>query len=342
MTNNDDRAERVRLRSGAAECTGHSGQGTSLPPSLMSGMQCYKTKICRFFVESRCQRGSDCTFAHSLEELRAKPDLRKRHILRLRPRECGVASARSVYKTSLCFMWQKGRCSYEADECRYAHGIHELRTLPLKLNGQGGATGAAAECIDTPECQPYTLVDQPEWLASGDDTTPISSTAESTPAAALANGQSHTPSVSSVVDDGRWVPPPPTLLPPPPTIPPPPPPAPSCPPAQGDYGDYWQGAYETNQQQTMDTWYRYASGVGQYGGSVPSYPTQLDTQYSSFPCYPISGGFGTHCAWHGNGCEMGSCPSYSYDETMQAQNHHHHNQHQAGYTGYVEDGQWSE
>jgi hypothetical protein len=31
------------------------------------------------------------------------------------------------YKTSLCYNFQKGTCTY-GDGCRYAHGEHELRT----------------------------------------------------------------------------------------------------------------------------------------------------------------------------------------------------------------------
>ncbi|CEM01964.1 unnamed protein product [Vitrella brassicaformis CCMP3155] len=106
-------------------------------------MQCYKTKVCRFFLENRCLRGTNCTFAHSTEELRAQPDLRKTKICGMWAKgKChdptcqfahGAEELRSpaaCYKTSLCFLWQKGQCT-AGDRCRYAHGVEELRTLKL-------------------------------------------------------------------------------------------------------------------------------------------------------------------------------------------------------------------
>ncbi|CAE7805125.1 rpl-38 [Symbiodinium microadriaticum] len=59
-------------------------------------------------VEGRCTRGSRCTFAHGIAELRQRPDL---------------------YKTKLCAsysLWKQ--CPY-GEDCTHAHGQEELRSV---------------------------------------------------------------------------------------------------------------------------------------------------------------------------------------------------------------------
>ncbi|CAJ1373132.1 unnamed protein product [Effrenium voratum] len=68
--------------------------------------QLQKTQLCMFWKRNCCAKGTDCTFAHSLEELKQPPDLRR---------------------TSLCKQWLKNRCPYTATTCRYAHGEAYLR-----------------------------------------------------------------------------------------------------------------------------------------------------------------------------------------------------------------------
>jgi len=68
--------------------------------------QLQKTQLCMFWKRNCCAKGSDCTFAHSVEELKELPDLRR---------------------TSLCKQWLKGRCPQSAATCRYAHGEAYLR-----------------------------------------------------------------------------------------------------------------------------------------------------------------------------------------------------------------------
>merc|ERR1719265_1104015 len=63
-----------------------------------------KTKLCTFFQEGRCTRGTDCSFAHGDVELRELPDLRK---------------------TRLCAAFAEGNCVDR--DCNFAHGKHELR-----------------------------------------------------------------------------------------------------------------------------------------------------------------------------------------------------------------------
>eukprot|EP00920_Eleutheroschizon_duboscqi_P030130 GHVT01073037.1.p1 GENE.GHVT01073037.1~~GHVT01073037.1.p1 ORF type:complete len:389 (+),score=70.81 GHVT01073037.1:388-1554(+) len=71
-------------------------------------MQVYKASWCVFFSRGRCTRGSNCSFAHSSDELRQLPDLRK---------------------TKLCHSFTNGTCEL-GDACGYAHGMAELRTFP--------------------------------------------------------------------------------------------------------------------------------------------------------------------------------------------------------------------
>lgn len=68
--------------------------------------QCFKTRICRFFLQHKCSRGPECLFAHSPDELRHTPDLSK---------------------TKICDKWKKGSCMMDSVRCSYAHGFEELR-----------------------------------------------------------------------------------------------------------------------------------------------------------------------------------------------------------------------
>lgn len=69
----------------------------------------YKAAWCVFHARGKCTRGNNCSFAHSAEELRQLPDLRK---------------------TKLCNAFLGGQCSN--NNCSYAHGLQELRDFPGK------------------------------------------------------------------------------------------------------------------------------------------------------------------------------------------------------------------
>lgn len=63
-----------------------------------------KVDLCRFYVQGRCLRGENCTFAHGEDELQARPDLR-----------C----------TSPCFkFWTSSKCK---DDCKFSHSLESLR-----------------------------------------------------------------------------------------------------------------------------------------------------------------------------------------------------------------------
>lgn len=112
----------------------------------------YKTQLCPFlFGENKhCAKGNKCGYAHSNEELRSRPDLRKTKLCsaymkgQCTDRDCKYAHGRhelrwthQYYKTSPCKYWACGTC-YAGDNCRHAHGEGEIRekALPrMKFNG---------------------------------------------------------------------------------------------------------------------------------------------------------------------------------------------------------------
>jgi hypothetical protein len=68
----------------------------------------YKTKLCDAFLQGQCNKGEDCNFAHGEEELRSTPDL---------------------FKTAICNLWTQGKCT-AGETCRFAHGYDDLRPAP--------------------------------------------------------------------------------------------------------------------------------------------------------------------------------------------------------------------
>lgn len=102
---------------GAVGCASFpsSGEDTTGRASVKSAagmsfqkIQCFKTKQCRFWLDGRCTRGDECTFAHCDGELREKPDLTK---------------------TKICAKWRAGQCDKADVLCSYAHGVEELRQV---------------------------------------------------------------------------------------------------------------------------------------------------------------------------------------------------------------------
>lgn len=85
-----------------------------------------KTQLCRFHQRQRCKKGQACPFAHGTEELRQAPDL---------------------WKTSVCWAWERSTCSLAAAECQYAHGASDLRPKPPMTEAPPAAscTGADGE-----------------------------------------------------------------------------------------------------------------------------------------------------------------------------------------------------
>lgn len=119
-------------------------------------MQCFKTKRCRFWLESRCTRGERCTYAHTDVELRIPPDLTK---------------------TKICTRWKRGACDKDAGECAYAHGIEDLReAVTPSTTTNTGRTHVGTETLSFGVPPPTTkLRDSPPYSSRSCQT--ISSTA---------------------------------------------------------------------------------------------------------------------------------------------------------------------
>uniref|UniRef100_A0A0G4HEX0 C3H1-type domain-containing protein n=1 Tax=Chromera velia CCMP2878 TaxID=1169474 RepID=A0A0G4HEX0_9ALVE len=107
----------------------------------------YKTKMCPHLEKGNCRKGEECFYAHSKEELRSPPDLRKTRLCDNfmqtgkcdRGESCGFAHGekelrftQTYYKTDLCKYWKAGKC-HAGPACRHAHGVEELK--PRKYNG---------------------------------------------------------------------------------------------------------------------------------------------------------------------------------------------------------------
>ncbi|CRG96397.1 zinc finger protein, putative [Plasmodium gallinaceum] len=102
--------------------------------------QYYRIKLCPFLKKGLCQKGDNCSYAHSTDKLRNSINLTKTKICELwLKNECenencvyahGELELRATpdyFKTKLCKYFDKeGKCP-SGDKCRHAHGQEELR-----------------------------------------------------------------------------------------------------------------------------------------------------------------------------------------------------------------------
>eukprot|EP00929_Paragymnodinium_shiwhaense_P083093 TRINITY_DN44128_c0_g1_i1.p1 TRINITY_DN44128_c0_g1~~TRINITY_DN44128_c0_g1_i1.p1 ORF type:complete len:283 (-),score=80.74 TRINITY_DN44128_c0_g1_i1:589-1437(-) len=115
--------------------------------------QLTKTRLCAFFTQKVCRNGASCSFAHGVEELTAKPDLRK---------------------TSICKAWEKGACPHAPADCHFAHGYQQIRVskgfVPEPSRG-----GGASEVIGSGKRQQKKAIKQSQALLPGADGSPFQS-----------------------------------------------------------------------------------------------------------------------------------------------------------------------
>eukprot|EP00411_Alexandrium_monilatum_P081406 CAMPEP_0175623580 /NCGR_PEP_ID=MMETSP0096-20121207/69503_1 /TAXON_ID=311494 /ORGANISM="Alexandrium monilatum, Strain CCMP3105" /LENGTH=977 /DNA_ID=CAMNT_0016928843 /DNA_START=24 /DNA_END=2953 /DNA_ORIENTATION=+ len=110
----------------------------------------HKTRLCFSFLEGKCTRGKDCSFAHSQGELRqpggARQEAQERLERRLRRGEKKKRKAEAdgagggsgvggvvrdpYFKTQLCPYWMQGGHCAHGKLCYFAHSQDELRTTP--------------------------------------------------------------------------------------------------------------------------------------------------------------------------------------------------------------------
>jgi len=101
--------------------------------------QLTKTEMCKFFMSNRCGKGTRCTYAHSITEIRSKPDLEKTSMCKqfLQTGNCNrpgctfahdereLRTTTEFFKTKMCRFAASGRCKH-GFQCRFAHSFSEL------------------------------------------------------------------------------------------------------------------------------------------------------------------------------------------------------------------------
>ncbi|CAJ1402572.1 unnamed protein product [Effrenium voratum] len=102
--------------------------------------QLFKTDMCKFFLEGRCENGDACSYAHEMTEVRSKPDLTRTSMCRRISNEgvCNDVSCRfahseeelrstsGFFKMKMCVFAQSGKCKH-GNRCRFAHAADELQ-----------------------------------------------------------------------------------------------------------------------------------------------------------------------------------------------------------------------
>jgi len=169
-------------------------------PAVVS--QFYQTKLCKHFQNGSCLYGDKCSFSHSYDQLRERPNLTKTKMCTaiesgLRCTEgdkCPFAHSVSelratpmLYRTVLCNWWRKGQCEF-GDSCRFAHGEEQLRSASPSLSPSESMSKVSSEAhslnqmstaVSTPACgslampsEPSGVVDMPEIRPSVNFVTP--------------------------------------------------------------------------------------------------------------------------------------------------------------------------
>ncbi len=74
-----------------------------------------KTRMCVYFLQGKCRYDTNCTYAHSAEELKQAPS--------------------NLRKTKFCDLFMLGHCS--DPECNFAHSTEELKPKPRRQPSAG-------------------------------------------------------------------------------------------------------------------------------------------------------------------------------------------------------------
>ncbi|CAD2112107.1 zinc finger protein, putative [Plasmodium vinckei] len=103
----------------------------------MHRFKIYKIQMCKYALINKCDRGENCTFAHDINELRIKPDMRKTKLCKsyilgkCTDHSCiyahSVNELREVGKPAICQLHREGRC-IKGNQCRFAHSINDINT----------------------------------------------------------------------------------------------------------------------------------------------------------------------------------------------------------------------
>eukprot|EP00928_Gymnodinium_smaydae_P083673 TRINITY_DN66901_c0_g1_i1.p1 TRINITY_DN66901_c0_g1~~TRINITY_DN66901_c0_g1_i1.p1 ORF type:complete len:213 (+),score=28.26 TRINITY_DN66901_c0_g1_i1:58-639(+) len=100
--------------------------------------QMQKTKLCTFHAKGKCAFGSECTYAHSPDQVRGMPNLSK---------------------TKLCTKWRRNSCYNK--NCKYAHGFEELRNTPMLYKTSMCTAAMTGSCTLGNLCRAAPTPDEP-------------------------------------------------------------------------------------------------------------------------------------------------------------------------------------
>eukprot|EP00388_Colpodella_angusta_P037384 GDKK01041481.1.p1 GENE.GDKK01041481.1~~GDKK01041481.1.p1 ORF type:complete len:1002 (-),score=406.81 GDKK01041481.1:1120-4125(-) len=140
----NDRKDTPTLNKGDGELTPNAKKSISVEKLELHAIdQFVNTKLCPLVVEGRSCDEDSCLFAHSEEELRPTPNLKKTRLCaNFKKGSCSRGDAciyahgdselrhtDTYFKTKLCKYYAQQLCNM-GNKCRHAHGIHELRPAP--------------------------------------------------------------------------------------------------------------------------------------------------------------------------------------------------------------------
>jgi len=127
--------------------------------------QLFKTEMCKFFMQGRCDSGDNCSYAHSPSDLRIKPNLEKtskcKNIIKFgvcNDESCRFAhteeelrATHGFFKMKMCGFVSSGRCKRGA-ACRFAHSKTEMRPPKQEKHsdGQQNLASIAEDGLRTP------------------------------------------------------------------------------------------------------------------------------------------------------------------------------------------------
>ncbi|KUF75937.1 hypothetical protein AM587_10004776 [Phytophthora nicotianae] len=117
--------------------------GSSSAPSSTKHGPNYKTRLCQAYENGTCPKSRrDCPMAHGVNDLRdgvaASSGSGNQPILP------SATPRLQSYKTELCYYFLKGNCNYTKEECRFAHGQSDLRTVESNTAQIAAAAAAGA------------------------------------------------------------------------------------------------------------------------------------------------------------------------------------------------------
>lgn len=143
---------KVMLTGGQKKASTGKSSGGSSPTARHSieekfAKQFSKTSFCFKQLEGKCRRGTNCQFAHSVDELRARPVLDKTKMCTksgCTDTDCRYAHSRAELKATIDFAKTKvchfGDKCKNGDTCRYAHDATEINKIKDSIYSKGRKT----------------------------------------------------------------------------------------------------------------------------------------------------------------------------------------------------------